>query len=77
MKSKIISTILGMLVAITVASAVIGFINHKKQEDISPTAQSVCLTSGYDNWYKVVHNRDGSYKVWCFNNEWRVVTFEM
>lgn len=77
MKTSIISTILGILVALVVAGAIIGFIKNKSEEDISSIAQSVCLTSGYDNWYKVSHNKDGSYKVWCFNNEWRVVTFEM
>lgn len=50
-------------------------VEHKT--DMENVVKSVCLTSGYDNWYKVVHNQDGTYTAWCFNYEWDTIHFEM
>ena len=50
---------------------------QSKKSDIEDVVKSVCHTSGYDNWYKVVHNADGTYTAWCFNYEWDTIHFEM
>lgn len=76
MKSKVIYIAIIVAIAGFLAWALVTHITNKQVEDIEQVVQSVCLTSGYHNWYKVRQNPDGSHTVWCFNYDWETVTFE-
>lgn len=53
------------------------FTFNERSKDVEETVVEVCNNSGYQNWYKVIHNKDGTYTAWCFNYEWETIKFEM
>lgn len=76
MRTKTIN-LCGALVLVCILFVYIMYTFGKEYKEMDTIARSVCLTSGYTNYKKVVNKGNGHYTVTCYNYEWRKVDFEI